>query len=165
MVPLAVVTVDIVNYDVPAEPSHRLLTECGCRSSSRWAQWSVETSNTVHVLPVFGLLLLSDSVDVVSWHLGVLCAFERGETHHLPKQSIFVVFIWHNIFVAIGSRFFINLHSLQFGLSGLGAQGTLVFIFGLITLGWSITVGSRPTWRRSGARGCVRTVAGWRTGP
>lgn len=73
---LAVATVDIVNYDVPLGPSYRLLTKCECRSSSCWAQWSVEASNTVHVLPIFGLLLLPDSVDVVAWHFGVLCGFE-----------------------------------------------------------------------------------------
>lgn len=46
-------------------------------SLSRRTQRSIEASNAVHVLPVLGLLLFPDSVDVIAGHFRVLCTLER----------------------------------------------------------------------------------------
>jgi hypothetical protein len=58
---------------------------------SRRTQWPVESTSPVHVLAVFRLLLLPDTVNVVPWHFGVLSASEVRETHrfaHLCFDAI-----------------------------------------------------------------------------
>lgn len=110
--------------------------------SSTWTQWSVKASNTVHVLPVLGLLLLSDSIDVVPWYLGVLCALERRETHHLSHQRLLFVFVRHCTAVAICCRFWVNLHSVGVWFVSFRAWRSLVCLFVPISMGWSIAVRS-----------------------
>jgi hypothetical protein len=51
--------------------------------TSTWRQWPIESTNTVHVLPVLRLLDLAYSVVlVVTRHLRVLGSAEILETHH-----------------------------------------------------------------------------------
>ena len=135
--------------------------DCECDSSSSWAQWSIETSNTVHILPIFRLLLLPDPKDVVAWHFRVLRALERRETHHLPEQSILVIFAFNIILVTIGRRL-LDLHDIWLSFGLFGGGGFLVINFSLFTVGWSVALYPRSPGRRSGADRCAGAVMNWR---
>lgn len=64
--------------------------------SSSWTQRFVESSHTVHVLSVLCLLLLSDTGDVVSRDLSVLCTLKGGESHGFHHHLVKVVWIvWY----------------------------------------------------------------------
>ena len=56
-------------------------------------EWSVETTGTIHVLPVFRLLLLQHTVNIVSRNFGLLGATEAGEAHRLPHRGYLGIFI------------------------------------------------------------------------
>ena len=57
------------------------------------AQWPVEATDPIHVLPVLRLLLLPHTVDVVARHFGLLRAPETGKAHHSPHLRCLGIFV------------------------------------------------------------------------
>jgi len=74
------------------------LDACSKHILSARTKWSVESSHTIHILPVLRLLLLPHPVDIVSRHLRLLRAPEARKTHHLPHQCHFGIFIYVHMF-------------------------------------------------------------------
>lgn len=50
--------------------------------SPRWTQWSIETSLSVHILPILRRLLLSHAAGIISHHFLPLCRAEAAKAHH-----------------------------------------------------------------------------------
>lgn len=50
--------------------------------SPRWTQGSIETSLSVHILPILGLLLLSHTTSIIARHFLPLCRAEAAKAHH-----------------------------------------------------------------------------------
>lgn len=57
------------------------------------AKRPIETSSTVHVLSVFRLLLLPNTIDIVARYLGVFRGSEFRESHAFAHQRIHIIFI------------------------------------------------------------------------
>src|SRR2546423_8900163 len=53
--------------------------------SSCWAERSIKTPNAIHVLPVFCLLLFPHPVNIVAWHLCILCTPKCRKPHNIPE--------------------------------------------------------------------------------
>lgn len=88
--------------------------------SSRRTEGSVETTGTVHVLAVLGLLLLAYAGDVVSRHFGILSGSELDESHtsahhlfHLVLVGVLLEIHIHLLFEAMGAWRAIGLPSIK----------------------------------------------------
>lgn len=96
------------------------------------AQWPIEPTHTVHILPVFRLLLLPHRIHVIPRHLRVLGTLETRESHHPSHHRCFRVRVLIDIHLrtrigrlrlCIGRRGFCTIDLRHGGVVFSGARG------------------------------------------
>lgn len=95
------------------------------------AEWTVETTGTVHILAVLRLLLLAHTVDVISRNFGVFGSSEPSESHGLSHHCFHLILV--RILLEVNIHFIFHMRAI--GVSSIvaiprvsAARSTVIFI-------------------------------------